>query len=286
MLDRAVVRTTLRLAPRCALQLALLATSMTITRAAHGEGDDERPPLPEPIFTESVTDLDAHEEHELEVEANLGRYAARRGGASYAFGSLEVEYRATPWLGLLIEPGIDRSREAGGAEPRTRGGVSAGAALGLFHDFPRDLHLQLEVTGRLPASEDGYAAGDAALPAVLDLRGGARVGRLTIRPGIGLEAGGHAAHAPIRGSLALLTPMDGDARFGFVGVEADVDAARQSPVILAANLISDVTPLGLPFRFGVAIPWAVAGDEVRPALGLYVRLFYVSDRESEYGRGR
>jgi len=278
------VRAIVRFGPRYVVALALVVASMTVTRRALGDDADDRPPLPEPIFTESVTDLDAHEDQELELEANFAHYGARRGGASLSFGSLEIEYRATRWLGLLVEPGVDRSVDLGGGNPRWRGGASMGGALGLFHDFAHDLHLQLEVVGRVPATEDTGAIGDPVLPLAVDLRGGARFGRLTVRPGIGVEAGGHAEYAPFRASVALLTPVADDARFGFVGVEVDVDAARRSPLILALNMVSDLTPLGLPFRFGVAIPWLVAADATRPSLGLYVRLFYVSERESEYGR--
>ena len=54
-------------------------------------------------------------------------------------------------------------------------------------------------------------------------------------------------HAPVHGSLAVLAGFDGTERFGFWGVEADADGARRDPVVVALDVVPDLTPLGLPF---------------------------------------
>jgi hypothetical protein len=119
-----------------------------------------------------------------------------------------------------------------------------------------------------------------------DLRAGVRIAGWTARGGLGFAVGATSPHVPLRGSVALLTGLDRTGTFGFWGVELDADGARQSPFILAPNLVANCTPIRLPFSLGVAIPWAVGADSTKPSLGLLFRLFFLSEREVEFGRNK
>jgi len=50
------------------------------------------------------------------------------------------------------------------------------------------------------------------------------------------------------------------------------------------NLEPNLAALHLPFRLGLAVPWNVGGNATTPIVGLYVRLFFESAREVEFGR--
>jgi hypothetical protein len=106
----------------------------------------------------------------------------------------------------------------------------------------------------------------------------------TLRASVGGQAGGPAAYAPVRASAGVFLPFGGSEVFGFWGVELDVDAARASPMIAALNLVPRLSRLGLPFKVGVAVPWAIGASATEPSLGLLVRLFVESESENEYGR--
>lgn len=91
------------------------------------------------------------------------------------------------------------------------------------------------------------------------------------------------AHAPVRGSVGLFTPIVAD-RYGFVGIEADIDGARQNPVLVAVNLVPSIIPAGLPFKLGLGLPWAIGVSDSAPSYVLMARLWIESAREVEYGR--
>ena len=259
--------------------------SLTPVQAmAQQELTTERPPLPEPIFTETVTDLDGSEPGEFEIELNGSELHARRGGGYELTSTVELEILATRRLGLRLEPQITRAREAAFID--TRYSMNFAASWKLYQDFPHDFHTQLEAGGRVPwGNMPVLSPGDPGLPYFFDIRSGIRIERLTMRGGVGVDPIGQPAHAPLRASLALMTGVaDGSSRFGFVGIEADVDGARQYPIVVAADAVADCTPVGLPFRIGFAIPWAIGVSQTQPALGLYIRLFFVTSREVEYGR--
>jgi hypothetical protein len=242
-----------------------------------------RSPLPEPIFTETVTDLDSNEEGEIEVEANESLFRARRGGAFALDTSLEAEWIPFSRLGLRLEPQFALSREAGSLATGTDFGLSAGAALKVLRDAPREFFLQVELLARFPWDESPIVQpGDPALPLALDLRGGLRRGPITLRWGIGVGAFGDAVHAPLRGSVAVLTPFERSGRFGFWGLELDADGARTAPAVAALNIEPNLVPAGIPFRIGLALPWAIGERDERPSLGIFLRLFYESEREVEF----
>jgi hypothetical protein len=256
-------------------------------RAADDDGDAKRAhvPLPEPIFTETVTDIDGDEAGEVEFEANGSILRSRRGGAYGLDASLEAEWIVHRRLGVRFEPTFSLDRAGGVSASSAAFGASAGAALKIVQDFERQFFLHAEVLARLPWDESAIVQpGDPALPFAVDLRAAVRRGPITLRWGVGVGAFGDAVHIPLRGSVALLTPFESSGRFGFWGVELDADGARTAPAVVALNLVPNLVPSGLPFRVGLALPWAIGEQGDRPSLGVFVRVFYESAREVEFAR--
>ncbi len=242
--------------------------------------------MPEPIFTETVTDLDGYDVGEWEFEANVVDFRALRGGALSLQTSAEAEWLVSRHLGIRVEPFAGGGRDDGATSLRTTYGASAGVSWKLVQDRLHDFHAQAEAVARLPwDTVTTVDPGESPLPLTLDLRSGVRRGRWTMRGGAGVGLGGTAAHLPLRGSLALLTPFGPSERFGFFGVEADVDGARQNPVVLALDVVPELSPLHLPLRLGLAIPWAVGTPGTQPSLGIFLRIFVESSEEQAYGEG-
>jgi hypothetical protein len=151
-------------------------------------------------------------------------------------------------------------------------------------DVHDDFYMQAELGGRYPLDATmNTQPGESALPFTFDLRAGFRTGLLTLRGSAGAEAGGAFAHVPLRTSLGAYVPLGAGGRFGTVGVEADADGGRRDPFVVALNVIASLIPLGIPFRLGFGVPWAIGVPSNEPALGLLVRLFVESSREVEFG---
>jgi hypothetical protein len=279
-----------------ALAGAILATAARTAAAADepspsGVPPTDRPPLPEPIFTESTTDIDGYEPGEIEFDANGATMAARRGGARVLQATFEVEWKIWSRLGVRLEPGFSRARDelttaaatATSTSFHDAFGFRAAAAWSLLHDFPRDLHVQIEASQRFADDAPGASRtepGEAPLPFSADLKAAIRWADWTLRTSVGAEAGGTPAHAPFRAQAAILRPLTSEMRFGFFGLEMDADWGRPDPVILAPNVWADVTPIGLPFRMGVAIPIVVGAPDTVPAMGIYLRLLFLTSREA------
>lgn len=252
-----------------------LALSCLAPRAATADAT----PLHEPIFTETVTDIDSEEGGELELELNAATYGARRGGARQARASVEIEYRATGAIGFLLEPGVEQLRD--GASTSSRYDVEGGAALGLIHHG--SFHLQLESGLRVGGSARMEMVGDSGLPGHGDIRAALNLGSVTLRSSLGAEAGGTPEKAPLRASFATLAGIAGG-RVGFAGLEIEVDGARRAPYGVAADFVADLTPLGVPFRVGVGLPLLLGAPQTSPSFGAYLRLFWVSARELSQGK--
>jgi hypothetical protein len=249
--------------------------------AAVAHGDDERPPLPESILTESATDVDATERGELEIEGNVASLGARRGGAHTTVTSLEAEWRVLRPVGVRVEPSFAHTTS------RDIVGIGGALAFGLFHDFAHDAHLQLEILGRVPRDADAarFEPSESELPAAADLVGALRRDRFTLRATVGGEAGAAPAHAPLHTDFALLTGILPEERFGFVVIEARFDWARRAPCVLAPEVVADLTSLGVPLRIGVALPWNVGADDATESFGFFTRVILLTSREAAYGRG-
>ncbi len=106
------------------------------------------------------------------------------------------------------------------------------------------------------------------------------------RGGVGLGVGGNSAHVPLRGGPAPLTPFGPNERFGFFGIEAEVDGSRRNPVVFAVNLVPALSPIHLPFRLALGIPWTVGAPGNQPSLGIFLRAFFESANELRYGEGQ
>lgn len=267
------------------MSFVMLAASMAASAALADEPDQaSRTPVPEPIFTETVTDIDGNEPGEVEFEANGSVFRSLHGGAYAVDTSIEAEWIALSRLGLRVEPTLAWSRDAGSTATGTDVGVSGGAALKLLQDFEREIFVHWELLARLPWDESPIVQpGDPALPLSTDLRVAIRRGFLTVRGGIGVGAFGDAVHPPLRASLAVLTPFEATGRFGFWAIEVDGDGARTAPTVAALNLVPNLEPLGLPFRFALALPFAIGEQAERPSVGIFLRVFYESGRELEFG---
>lgn len=164
-------------------------------------------------------------------------------------------------------------------------GGSAALSWKLFQDFEHDIYVQGETSARLPFDTTTITdPGESALPLTFDLRSAVRRGRWTFRGSFGAAAGGSSAYLPLRGGLAVLTGFASSERYGFWGVEADVDSTRRDSTVLALNLMPHLGPAGLPFRFGLAIPWVVGAARDRPLTGIFFRILFESAREYEYGK--
>jgi hypothetical protein len=242
-------------------------------------------PMPEPILGETVTDIDGAEAGEVEWEANGSVMRALRGRAYSLDASVEIEWLVTRGLGVRLEPSL--GRDVSGSKSSIGAGASGGISLKVLQDFERQLYVDVEVLGRVPATEETpvVQVGDPAQPFTGDVHAGVRLGPLTLRGSVGVGVGGASAGLPLRGGAALLLPIDPSGRFGFCGLEVDVDGARPAPAVIALNVVPNFVPAGIPVRVGLALPWVPGEQDTRPSFGIYLRVFYESAREIEFARG-
>jgi hypothetical protein len=252
--------------------IAAFLVGCLTARAGRAADPVRRPPMPEPILGESVTDIDGIEAGELEVSADAGRLRSRRQGSQLTLAGAEVEWLVTHRLGLRIEPQTVRT-EGSGIGPHDDFDVAAAVCWKLVRDLTDDFYLQAEAGGQLPWQASAYPTPDqAGLPFVVDMRTGYRRGAWTMRGSVGAAAGGAAPHTPLRASAALLIGFDRQARTGFFGVEAIADGTWVSPFVVAPDVVADLAPVGLPVRIGVSLPWSPGAGDTQPSLGLYLRL--------------
>jgi hypothetical protein len=177
------------------------------------EAPPERPPIPEPIFVETITDIDAPEAGEIELEFNSSYIRSRRGGAYELEVGPEIEWLATSRLGTMLE--LFGGREAAvGAPSSNRFGGSIGLSWKLLHAFEHDFHIQAEVKGRYPTDLATADPAESPLPLSIDLLSALRAGRWTLRNSIGVSVGRAPAHVPLRGSAVVLTGFGSSQRNG------------------------------------------------------------------------
>ena len=251
--------------------LGLFAAAQLGLPAHAAERPPGKTPMPEPLIGESVTDLDRSEAGELEIDFTVVARRTRLPTLSVGSGAIELEWGVTRDLGLAVEVGISKGLGPDSALVSFEPGLRVAAAWALIHDFARDIHLQLESSARVltEKNEELIESEDSPMRASVDLRGGVRQGRWTLRSGIGVGFGGHSRHAlPIRANLAVFSELRPSAPIGFVGLEVDGDWGRRSPVILAPTLVFG----SHPFRLGFAILTAIT--DVGPSPGILVRLIY------------
>jgi hypothetical protein len=260
--------------------------SLVATAPCDAEADEAiepRPPLPEPIFTESTTDIDGYAPGEIEFDVNGAESVARRNGARLLQTSVEMEWKVWSRLGVRLEPSFSSSRVELASSSENAFGFRGAAGWNLLHDFRHDFHLQVEASERF-VDDAPYVfrdqPGESPLPFSADLKAAIRLIGWTLRTSAGVEAGAAPAHAPIRFQAALLHQFASEIRFGFFGLEVDADLGRPNPVVLAPNIWADVTSVGLPVRIGIGIPLGVGAPETAPAAGVYLRLLILTSREA------
>jgi len=240
---------------------ALLPLALLTSRALGAEGvsGERKPPLPEPLIAESITNIDGTEAGELEfdVEALLLRHSS--GGTASGLG-VEAEWRATRHLGLAVEAAVTR---AASDEP-TIGEVRAGLAWSLFHDLARDFHVQAEATARFGGDEEERAEGPLELPYSYSagLRAALRSGPVTFRAGLGAVFGDGAS---LFVHLAVLRNFGGSALRGFAGLEVNANVGAGAPLSFVPQVIFTVPLFGAPVDVGLGVPWSPGLRSGEPA---------------------
>jgi hypothetical protein len=246
-----------------------MALSASCVLAADGVSAERRPPLPEPLIAESITNIDSTEagEVEFDVEALLLRRSS--GGTTSGLG-VEAEWRATRQLGLAAEVAVGRS---GSGEPAL-GQIRTGLAWSLFHDLARDLHVQAEATARFGGDNEELGEGPAELPYPYSVgaRAALRSGLLTFRAGTGVafEDG-----ASLFVHLAALRSFGGSSLHGFAGLEVNANVGAGAPLSFVPQVFVTVPLFGAPVDFGVGIPWSPALRSGEPAsIGGVLRIVF------------
>jgi hypothetical protein len=256
------------------------AAVFTLALAARARAAEPRPQLPESMLTESATDVDATTGGEVEWELNAAALGALRGGAGARNLSLEVEWRVLAPVGVRVEPFFEQTRE--GTARTRRAGMAGALALALFHDPERDAHVQLELLAHTKNDARDFDPSDTVLPAAADVVSAVRLGRITLRGTAGAEAFGAFAHAPLHTDAALLTGFLPNVRAGFMALDVRADFARRAPLVVAPELVADGSPLGVPFRFGAALPVNVGARATDTAFGVMFRLTLISESERAF----
>jgi hypothetical protein len=234
-------------APR-AWSAALLPLALFASRAlaADGVSEERRPPLPEPLIAESITNIDDTEAGELEfdVEALLLRHSS--GETASGLG-VEAEWRATRHLGLAVEAAVTR---AASDEP-TLGQVRAGLAWSLGHDLAHELHVQAEATARFGGDEEERA--ELPYPYSAGVRAALRSGPLTLRAGAGAAFGDGAS---LFVHLAALRTFGGPSLHGFAGLEVNANVGAGAPLSFVPQVFVTVPLFGAPVDVGLGAPWS------------------------------
>jgi hypothetical protein len=268
------------------MKAAVTGIALLLTALGSPVRAEVRPPvarpvrakMPEPLLTESITDLDGSEAGEVEIDVN-GSALRRTIGVRQWQGSVEVEWRALERLGFSLDLGVGRVLD-GAARPVMS--VRPAASWVLMHWQPLDFHVMAEVSARISqdATEDVQDPGDGALPFSGGFRFGIRQGWLTVRTFLGAGAGGHSAHAvPLRAQAAVLAEFGREGRLGFAGFEIDADWARRTSLTVAPNLILRGAHLHVPFDLGIAVPWTPQSRYGDASLGVLLRLILEIDHD-------
>ena len=229
--------------------------------------------MPEPLITESITDLDGTTAGEVEVDLD-GLLGTRRDASGDWQGSVEIEWRAIERLGLSLELDL-------GGPLRSSNTVVAGQAAAswvLLHNRALDFHVMAELSARVPATADSDAElGDGAMPVNGGVRAGIRVGEWTSRAFLGWGVGAVSAHPlPLRLEAALLYDFPS---IGFLGLETRADWSVSAPWTVAPNVVLRGRRFGIPFDIGVAAPWSVGARAGEPQFGILARLILEFDAD-------
>ncbi len=261
-----------------ALLVALLGSPARAEVLPKAVGPVLRAKMPEPLLTESITDLDGT--HAGEVEIDLNGAASRRTSAPRQWqSSVEIEWRALERLGLALDLGVGGVLDAASSPVVS---FRPAASWVLLHSQPLDFHLMAEASGRIlqDATNDPQEPGEGTSLVSGGLRAGIRRGWLTVRTFLGAGAGGRSARSvPLRAQAAVLAEFGRDGRLGFAGFEMDADWSRPEPVTVAPNFVLHGAPVHVPFDLGIAAPWTPRSRYGNASIGLLVRVIVELDAD-------
>jgi hypothetical protein len=244
---------------------------------------DRRPAMAEPLIGESVTDIDSDEPGETEIDVT-GVALRGSSGASCGSGAIELELRLTRRLGVSLEITL-----VGGQDQGLYGDLAAAGSFMLWHDFQRQLHLQLEA--RALAVEAQFSAArrlsipeNGAAPYAFGLRGAARWRWLSLRFGFGPSIGGHGGPVPLWADAALFAEWGGRSAgsrglVSFAGVEAVTDWGSATPVVISREIVFGFVLGDLPTRVGLGVPFYVHNHGPGPFVGGILRVMLELDRD-------
>jgi hypothetical protein len=246
-------------------RILIIGMCILISSFAHASG------MPEPLISESVTDIDSTEAGEVEVDLTESILRATSGESDGIKTSVEAEWRATKRLGLSAEISTSSDEAVG---------FSGAASWALLHDFKRGFHLQAEVGGQTThETEVGREWEDASLPFFFGLRAGLSQNGWTLRAGVGGQAFGPSAHSvPARASLALFHGFGLEGQTGFIGTELITDWARPAPFFAAPEIVVHFSRW-LPLSLGVAVPLSPGTDQASASWGVVIRAIYEFERD-------
>ena len=243
-----------------------LAAASRVRASEAGKAGGGRPPLPEPLVGESITNIEGAEAGELEFDVDAAWLRSSGGGSSKGL-SVETEWRVTDRLGVMLEAGSGRADLTG----TTEWGIRAGLSWSLLHDSGRDFHLQAEVTGRFGDEEAG-TDGPIELPHPYSagVRAAIRSGSFTARAGAGAAFGDGAS---LFAQLALLWSLPDSLSRGFAGLEVNANVGSGPPLSLVPQLFVALPFVPVPAAVGIGIPWAPPLREgQRSSIGAMLRL--------------
>jgi hypothetical protein len=239
------------------------------------EQQPRRDAIAEPLVGETVTDIDADEVGEVEVDLTLVG-GSRYDRTSFGSGELEAEAKLTSRIGVSIS--IDLAGDQKSAVGAV--GLRLGASCALLHDRAHDFHLQLEAAARVFETDLAADAAriDDAAPYEVGLRAAWRRGAFTTRWGLGVSIGG-AKPVPLWLDVALLGEWGRRGRRSFAGLEVLNDWSSNIPFTAIPEVAVGFQIGDTPLRVGVGMPVTVGYRSSDLSLGALLRLMLELDRD-------
>lgn len=223
---------------------------------------EERVPMPETMFSESITDIDGEEAGEVEMDVSSALMLPGPDAPSLRL-SQETEWRVLRRVGVVLEAGTVWNPNHPVAGHPVAADLRVGASWALLHLAEAGFHVQLE--GNLRLLEGRTTAGivdhpefdEAALPMWGGIRAGLQRGAWTLRSSYALEMGLQQQGRPRLGMRTSITVLCSLSTLGFVALDVDVDTARSRPLVVAPSATLSSGWLDLPFRLALGLPVGV-----------------------------
>ncbi len=244
-------------------------------------------PIAEPVMGEAVTDVDSATSGEIEVDSSATLLRRRSDGALFWRSETELEYRLTRWAGLGL--GLEFSGGDARSQRQTElFEVAPSLGLSIWHDWKREIHVQLEASARLGEqsidqtrlADQGFEAGESFLPYAVRLRVAWRHDRLVLRPSAGMSFGGDSPRKlPVLAEMAVLVTW-GREQLNSLGIENSIDLGRLAPYMVGPGIsvgIRAIGPLIPVMKVGLALPITFGTDGRQPIAGVFLHLTAESD---------